>query len=360
MPTLTSAYPPAIAVENDAPHGPLSGLRVVEICKTIAGPTCARLLRVMLTLGCLAPATVSTLAVAAEIKAIEIVVPFPPGGSVNPVARLLQLGMKDHLDATIVVVNQPGAGGTIGTARVARATPDGSLLGLTTVGPLTTQPHLTTQSYGVDSFEYICRTHLTPQVLAVADNSPFKSVKDLVEFAKKNPGKVVLSSTGVGSLPHLAAVEFAQLAGFEWLHLPSKGDSEAAQLALSGEITGWVAGVQTYAPLTPRLRALGLLDTERNPALPDVPTFKEQGFPLVSNGWGGLVAPKGLPPAVLARLSNACSHATQTPEFRTLLQTLKVPQGYLDSANFAAFVHAESDRYSRLIRTLGAAQVKSN
>ena len=158
----------------------------------------------------------------------------------------------------------------------------------------------------------------------------------------------------------MAAVEFAQLAGFEWLHLPSKGDSEAAQLALSGEITGWVAGVQTYVPLTPRLRALGLLDTERNPALPDVPTFKEQGFPLVSNGWGGLVAPKGLPPAVLARLSNACSHATQTPEFRTLLQTLKVPQGYLDSAHFAAFVHAESDRYSRLIRTLGATQVKSN
>ena len=316
---------------------------------------CSRwLLRVMLTLGCLAPATVSTLAVAAEAKAIEIVVPFPPGGSVNPVARLLQLGMKDHLDATIVVVNQPGAGGTIGTARVARATPDGSLLGLTTVGPLTTQPHLTTQSYGVDSFEYICRTHLTPQVLAVADNSPFKSVKDLAEFAKKNPGKVVLSSTGVGSLPHLAAVEFAQLAGFDWLHLPSKGDSEAAQLALSGEITGWVAGVQTYAPLTPRLRALGILDSERNPALPDVPTFIESGlagFEVMS--WAGIFAPAGTPAAVLGKFNAALNTVLAKPEVVSKLATAGIAATPIPLAQFTADIQRELAWYGPLLKKAG-------
>lgn len=293
-------------------------------------------------------------------RPIELVVPFPPGGSVDPVARVLQAGMKEPLGATLVVVNQAGAGGTLGTARVARSAPDGLLLGLTTVGPLTTQPHLATLSYGVDSFEYVCRTHVTPQVLAVADSSPFRTVKDLVDYARRNPGKVTLSSTGVGSLPHLAAVEFGQIAGFDWLHVPSKGDSDAARLALGGEITGWVAGVQTYVQAAPRLRALGILDAERNPALPDVPTFREQGYPLVSTGWGGLVAPKGTPAAMVARLSQACAQATRLPEFAALLQTLKVPQGYQDAATFSAFVRSEHERYGRLIRSLGGAQVKSN
>ena len=298
--------------------------------------------------------------VANDSKPIEIVVPFPPGGSVDPVARILQLGMKESMGAALVVVNQAGAGGTLGTARVARSAPDGLVLGLSTVGPLTTQPHLSSLNYGIDSFEFVCRTHVTPQVLAVAENSPFKTLKDLVEYAKNNPGKVTLSSTGLGSLPHLAAVEFGQMAGFDWLHIPSKGDSDAARLTLGGEITGWVAGVQTYVQAMPRLRALGLLDTERNPALPDVPTFKEQGYPLISNGWGGLIAPKGTPSTVVTRLSSACAQATRSPEYAALLQSLKVPQGYLDASGFAAFVRAEYDRYGRLIRSLGSAQVKSN
>lgn len=238
----------------------------------------------------------------AQDRPIEIVVPFPPGGSVDPIARALQAGMKDTLGTAPVVVNQAGAGGTLGTARVARAPADGTVIGLTTVGPLTTQPHLAALSFGIDSFEYVCRTHVTPQVLAVPENSPFKTLAEFVDHARKNPGKVVLSSTGIGSLPHLASVEFAQVAGFEWLHVPSKGDADAARLALGGEITGWVAGVQTYVQLAPRLRALGLLEAARNPALPGVPTFTEQGFALVSAGWGGIVAPKGTPAETVAKL----------------------------------------------------------
>jgi tripartite-type tricarboxylate transporter receptor subunit TctC len=292
---------------------------------------------------------------------IEIVVPFPPGGSVDPIARALQVGMRQPLGATLVVANQPGAGGTLGTARVARAPADGYLLGLTTVGPLTTQPHMTKLTYGVDSFEYVCRTHVTPQVLVVPGNSPFRTLAEFVAFARDNPGKVVMSSTGIGSLPHLAAVEFGQLAGFEWLHVPTKGDSDAAQLALAGEITAWVAGAQTYAQLGPRLRALGILEPERSSAMPDVPTFTEQGYRLLSAGWGGLIAPKGTPGAVVARLAQACAEATRSPEFGQMLQTLKVPQGHLGPDEFAAFVKAESERYGRLIRSVGgAAQVRTN
>jgi tripartite-type tricarboxylate transporter receptor subunit TctC len=289
-------------------------------------------------------------------KPIQIVVPFPPGGSVDPIARAIQTGMQEKLGGTIVVINQPGAGGTLGTGRVARAPADGYLLAVTTVGPLTTQPHMASLTYGVDSFEYVCRTHVTPQVFAVPDQSPFRTLNDFIAFARANQGKATLSSTGVGSLPHLAAVEFGQVAAFKWAHVPTKGDAEAAQLALSGDITGWVAGVQTLKRMTPRLRALGLLEEQRIASLPDVPTFKEQGVALLSAGWGGLVAPKGTPAAIVSRLSDACAHAARTPAFEKILSSLGVPQGYLPADKFASFVRAEFERYGRLIRSTGAAK----
>lgn len=290
-------------------------------------------------------------------KPIQVIVPFPPGGSVDPIARAIQTGMQEKLSgASIVVLNQPGAGGTLGTGRVARADPDGYTIGITTVGPLTTQPHRAKLSYGLDDFEYVCRTHVTPQVLAVPENSPFKTLKDFIDHARANPGKVVMSSTGIGSLPHLAAVELGQVAGFQWLHVPSKGDSDAARLALGGEITGWVAGVQTLVQLSPRIRALGILEPERNPAMPDVPTMKEQGVPLSAAGWGGLVVPKGTPKAIVERLSQACDHAAHTPAFEAILKNLKVPQGYQAAAAFDAFVRSEYARYGRLLKTIDASK----
>ena len=287
-------------------------------------------------------------------KTITIVVPFPPGGSVDPITRAIAAGMKDVLGAAIVVKNQPGAGGTLGTGAVARSAPDGYTLAVTAVGPLTTQPHMKQLPYDFDSFEYVCRTHVTPQVLAVGAESPFKTVKEFVAYAKANAGKVTMSSTGIGSLPHLATVEFGQTAGFDWVHVPTKGDAEAAQLVLSGEIHGWVAGVQTLVRLQPKLRALGILEDARNPALPDIATFKEQGYALESAGWGGLVAPKGTPAEAVAKLSDACAQAVKTPEFQKILQNLRVPQGYLPAGAFRAFVRSEYDRYGRLIRQVGA------
>lgn len=291
-------------------------------------------------------------------RTIQVIVPFPPGGSVDPIARAIQAGMRAVLEGNIAIENQPGAGGTMGTGKVARAAPDGYTLGITAVGPLTTQPHLKNLPYDVNAFEYVCRTHVTPQVFAVGENSRFKTLKQFVDFARQNKGKATLSSTGVGSLPQLATVEFGQVAGFDWVHVPTKGDSEAAMLAIGGEIDGWVAGVQTLVRLSPKLRALGILEDQRNPALPDIPTFRELGYPVVSAGWGGLVAPKGTPPEIIARLSDACAHAVKTPEFQQILQSLKVPPGYLPAKDFAAFVRHEYDRYGKLIHEIGAEKDK--
>ncbi|MGE0313062.1 MAG: Bug family tripartite tricarboxylate transporter substrate binding protein [Lautropia sp.] len=293
-------------------------------------------------------------------RTIQVIVPFPPGGSVDPIARAIQAGMRETLGANVVVENHPGAGGTLGTGKVARAEPDGYTLAITAVGPLTTQPHLKNLPYDVDRFEYVCRTHVTPQVFAVGEHSRFKTLAQFVDYARQNKGKATLSSTGVGSLPQLATVAFAQVAGFEWVHVPTKGDAEAAQLAIGGEIDGWVAGVQTLVRLSPKLRALGILEERRNPALPDIPTFKELGLPVVSAGWGGLVAPKGTPPAIVAKLSDACAHAVETPEFGKILQSLKVPPGYLPAGEFAAFVRSEYERHGKLIRDIGADKAKGN
>jgi tripartite-type tricarboxylate transporter receptor subunit TctC len=291
-------------------------------------------------------------------KPIQVVVPFPPGGSVDPIGRALQGEMQSRLGVPVVIMNQPGAGGTLGTAHVARAPADGYTLGLTTVGPLTTQPHMKQLTYDVDAFEYVCRTHVTPQVLAVPIDSPLRTLEDFVDYARKNRGKVTMSSTGVGSLPHLAAVEFGQLAGFEWVHVPTKGDSEALTLALSGDITGWVAGVQTFSRMSSKLRALGILEDQRSAALPDIPTFREQGYPLLSAGWGGIIAPKDTPRDVVTKLSDACEQAARTPEFLKMLQTMLVPQGYLPAPEFKAFVKSEYSRYGKLIRETGAATEK--
>lgn len=285
---------------------------------------------------------------------IELIVPFPPGGSVDPIARALQEGLQSALSTSVVIINLPGAGGTIGTTKVAHSAPNGYVLGMPTVGPLATQPHMTRLSYNSDSFEYVCRTHVTPQVLAVPASSPYQTLAELVEDARKHPEKVSLASTGTGSVPHLAAVAFGQLADFEWMHIPTKGDTEALQLALGGEITGWVAGVQTFSRMSDRLRALGILEEERSAFLPDVPTFAEQGFPLTSAGWGGLVAPKGTPPDAIETLSKACEEATRTPKFESVLQSLLVPQGYLPADAFKSFAMSEHERYGELIRKSGA------
>lgn len=309
-------------------------------------------LRIFIALAALA----SEIAVAAYPSApIELIVPFPPGGSVDPIARALQEGLQTALSTSVIVLNQPGAGGTLGTTKVAHSAPNGYTLGMPTVGPLATQPHMSTLPYGIDSFEYVCRTHVTPQVLAVPANSPYKTLAEFVDDARKHPEKIALASTGTGSVPHLAAVAFGQLAGFEWMHIPTKGDAEALQLSLGGEITGWIAGVQTFSRMSDRLRALGILEQERSTLLPDIPTFSEQGFPLISAGWGGLVASKGTPPDVIETLSKACEKATRTPKFESVLQNLMVPQGYLPADAFKTFAKSEYERYGELIRVSGAA-----
>jgi tripartite-type tricarboxylate transporter receptor subunit TctC len=170
-------------------------------------------------------------------RPVTLIVPYPPGGSVDLIGRAMHPRFAAALGAGVVIVNQPGAGGTIGTAKGAAAKPDGYTLTLTTVGPLATQPHLLRLSYGPESFDYVCRTHVTPQVLVVRANAPFRTLRDLVEHGRRDRGAISLSSTGTGSVPHLATIDIGRTAGFEWLHVPHNGDGGALQLWLGSRRT---------------------------------------------------------------------------------------------------------------------------
>ena len=300
-------------------------------------------------------AIASPAALAADFptKPLSIVVPFAVGGTTDLIARLLGNEMSRELGQAVVIVNKAGGAGIIGAAEVASARNDGYILGMLPVGPLTTQPNLKRLAYGPESFDYVCLVYSNPQVLIVRNDSPFNTVADLVAHAKKSPGKVNYASTGVGSVPHLAAVALAKAAGIDLFHVPYKGESEELKSILGGDVATFV-GHPTFLTSHPNaLRALAVLAPNRLKEYPNLPTMAEQGIDLSFDVWGGLVAPKATPAPVLAALENACKVGTASEEFRKRLDALNTPVKYSGGKAFSAFVAAEYERNGRLLRASG-------
>lgn len=307
-------------------------------------------------LACGALAVAASVAAAADFptKPLSIVVPFGPGGSTDLVARVLAGEMSKVLGQSVIVVNKAGAGGIIGATEVANAQKDGHTLGMLPVGPLTTQPNLRRVQYGPESFDYICRVYSNPQIVLVRNDSPFRTVADLVEHAKKNPGKLNYGSTGVGSVPHLAIVALAKATGIDVFHVPHKGDTDELASLLSGNIAMFVTSSTLLASHRDLVRALTLLATSRLKEYPNLPTLAENGGPALSfDVWGGLVVPKGAPGPVIASLENACRAGTSSAGFRAQLEALHTPVNYMDGKSFASFVAAEFERNARLLRESG-------
>jgi tripartite-type tricarboxylate transporter receptor subunit TctC len=295
-------------------------------------------------------------AVAADFpsKPVSIVVPFAVGGTTDLIARLLGSEMSKALGQAVITVNKAGGGGVIGALEVANARNDGHVLGMLPVGPLTTQPNLQRLQYGPESFDYVCLVYSNPQVLIVRNDAPFASAADLIEHARKNPGKLNYGSTGIGSVPHLAAAALAKEAGIDLFHVPYKGESDELAAILGGQITMFV-GHPTFLTSNPAaLRGLAVFAKTRLKEYPGLPTLAEQGGPALSfDVWGGLVVPKGTPAPVIAALENACRTGTAADEFRKRLESLNTPVSYADSKSFAAFVAAEFERHGRLLRGSG-------
>jgi len=238
---------------------------------------------------------------------IRMVVPFPPGGSSDILGRLVAENLAKRLNANIFVDNKPGGTTQIGTDFVASAHPDGNTLLLGAASSFTTLPNLRKLNYGLDSFEIIGGVADYIAVMAVRKTLPIETVKQFVEYAKKNPGKLTFGSAGEASAGHVYGLTLARDTGIEVLHVPFKGSVAAVSALVAGEIDFIIDGAVTPMVKADRVRPLATLYRRRHPELPQVPTLSEAGFEITSTqaaGWG-VMAPKGTPAAIVSRLSEA-------------------------------------------------------
>jgi tripartite-type tricarboxylate transporter receptor subunit TctC len=288
-------------------------------------------------------------------KPITLVVPFPPGGSTDLIARTLsgQLPGKLGGGATVVVENKAGATGTIGAAHVARAPADGHTLFVSSLGPFVIAPHLFKVNYdALKDFDTITVVVQAPNVLVVPAVSAHQSVADVIAYVKANPGKMTFASSGNGSSDHLTAELFWQQTGTSGVHVPYKGGGPVMSDLLGNQVESSFMNINTAMPQIKagKLRALAITSAKRSPLLPDVPTLEESGVKDANvQSWQAVAAPKGLPVDVKKRLHEAIVSTFKDPQVNGKLLDLGFELVLNTPEQFAAFQAAEYSRWQKLI-----------
>jgi tripartite-type tricarboxylate transporter receptor subunit TctC len=287
-------------------------------------------------------------------KPVTLLVPFPPGGSSDAIARLLGNKLQDRIGGSFVVDNRGGAGGTIGTAAVKRAAPDGYTLLVTSLGPLVIGPHLL-KSTGYDptkDLDYVSVAVQAPNVLVVPAASPHKTMAEVLAFLKANPEKMSFASSGNGSSDHITAELFWQQTGTSGLHIPYKGGGPVMTDLLGNQVDASFMNINTALPQIKagKLRALTITSAKRSPVLPEVPTTDELGLKgLQVYSWQAVAAPKGLPADIKAKLHAGIVAALNAPDVKPKL----LEQGFEIVANtpeqFTAFQQVEFERWKKVI-----------
>lgn len=282
----------------------------------------------------------------------EIIVPFTAGGVTDLVARTLSEGLSKELGQPFIVANRDGAGGTIGATATALAAPDGSTLGFSAMGVITGRPHLRSDlRYNVQSFDYICQVSITPTVIVVSPESPYRSLKDLFDGARQNPDKLTYGHPGPGSIPHLQMLDLSARAGVSLTSVPFRGDAPARNALIGNHIDVQMAG---DAGGVGAMRPLAIVARERIPVLPDVPTTHELGFGEGFPTPFGLFAPKGLPAETLARFRKACADTVKSESFRAAMTKSGQTIEYFDGPDFAARMEKVSKAIGDLVEKFPA------
>ena len=273
-------------------------------------------------------------------KPINLVVAYSPGGGTDLIARAIAPYLEKYLGggARIVIVHRPGAGGEIGFAAIANAPADGYTIGFVNTPPLMTIPiERSAQFGGPQRFELLGNVIDDPCNFAVHADSPFRSLKELADYARANPGKVTVGSTGIGSDDHLVMLMFERAAGVKMTHIPFKGSSDTRTALLSKTITVAAVNIgeslQAIAGGAP-MRNIGQFAPARANLAPDLPTAREQGFDIVLSSLRGMAAPKGLPPEIRDRLVKAVAAAAADPEFQAQAVKFYAPLRFLTPAEF--------------------------
>jgi tripartite-type tricarboxylate transporter receptor subunit TctC len=260
-------------------------------------------------------------------RPVKMMVPTPPGGPVDVMARLVAHQIAPLLGQSVIIDNRAGAANTLGSAEAARAAPDGYTLLYSSASGLVIAPMLQ-KNAGYDpikSYDPVALVAATSNVLVVNPSVPARSAHELVAYAKANPGKINFSSGGIGTLPHLIGEYFKARAGIEVVHVPYRGGGPSIQDVVAGNIQFTFEGISVLLPLIREglLRGLAVTSPNRSPLLPDLPTMIEAGFAdFQATAWTGLLAPHGTPAEIIGKLNGAVNAALGNPEMKASLEKL--------------------------------------
>ncbi|WP_194722220.1 tripartite tricarboxylate transporter substrate binding protein [Noviherbaspirillum malthae] len=290
-------------------------------------------------------------------RPIRLLCPWPAGGSTDVVMRAIGDSFSKQIGGTVIIENKPGAGGILGAGELARAQPDGYTLSQLPLG-IFRLPHMQKVSFDpMKDLTYIaCMTGYTFGMVVRSD-SPIKSVKELVDYAKANPDGFTYGSTGTGTTPHLVVEQFARRAGIKLLHVPFKGNADGMQALLGGHVmghsdaTGWASAVEAG-----RARLLATYGSKRTKRWPNVPTLLELGYQTVSDSPFGIGGPKGMDPALVRRLQDAFKKTLEDPTVIAVLDKFDQPIIYKDSAAYTKFAHDTFKEEKETVESLGLAK----
>jgi len=288
-------------------------------------------------------------------QTIKIVVPFPAGGTADTLPRIVAEKLRQKWNQPVIIENRSGAGGNIGAEAVASSPPDGYTLLASPPGPIAINEMLYKKlSFRPSELKPITVLGTAPNVLDVRPDFPAKTVQELVDYAKANPGKVSFASQGNGSTSHLTAILFEKLTGTRMVHIPYRGTSPALQDIMGNTVDLFFdnVGSSMSLHLGGKLRILGVCGTERAPSLPDVPTVREAGVPgFASVTWFVLMAPKGTPDAILAKLNSGVTEILREPDIQAQFLKLGVQPAPMDIPATAKFIDEERARWGDIIRS---------
>ncbi len=304
-----------------------------------------------------AVAAFNVMAVDFPTKPVRLIVPYPPGGGNDTIARLLAPKFTESTGQQLIIDNRPGAGTTIGTALAARAAPDGYTIVMSSVATHAMAPQLyANPGYDpIKDFSAVTLLATTPMLMTVSAGLPYKTLQDVIAAAKASPGKLSYASGGNGTPPHLSAAIFTEKTGIQMVHVPYKGSGPALIDVMSGQIA---MIIDTAASVTPhirngKLRGIAITGKRRWPDLPDVPTFAEGGMPdYDASSWYSIHAPAGTPNDVIARLNRELARIVKLPDVSERLRLMSAEAVGGTPAQLDTFARSEADKWGKVIKSL--------
>jgi len=286
-------------------------------------------------------------------KPISYIIPFGPGGESDITARHQQPFFKEHFGQDLVISYKPGGGGAVGWAQLNGMRGDGYTIMGINLPHIIVKPMQKDVGFKTDDITGVYMFHYTPDAIVVTKDSPFKTVQDVIDYAKENPGKLTLSGSGKGTANHLAQIRFDEMAGIKTTYVAFKGTGKAVAALLGDQVKASWGYTSVGAKHSEQARLLAVAMEARHPKFPDVPTFKELGFNLVSGAYRGIAVPKSTPEAVRVKLSEMIGEINADPEFRKRMENDGMALLDVNYAGMNAFIEEMKGVYGKAAREAG-------